>query len=211
MKQKIQKLIKSKIGKILISIIIALAIFGISFFYILTNHRVKTDTAQVQTPIVSIVPDVPGHLLETYVSEGDKVSKGDILALTDTGTIKSYTDGYVIKVNQQIGALFSSQSPIVQTIDPNQSRIVGEIDENKGLSQIKPGQIASFTIDALPGKKFFGFVDEVSPTAKQDQLTFSISSARPTRQFEVFIKFDSKKYPEIKNGMSAKLVIYTKD
>jgi multidrug resistance efflux pump len=211
MKQKIHKLIKSPIGKIIIFSLILLAIIGSSLFYLLTNHRVKTDTAQVQTPIVDVVPTTPGHLLETYVNEGDKISKGDILALTDTGTIKSYTDGYVVKVNQQIGALFSAQTPIVETIDPNQSRIVGEIDENKGLSQIKPGQVASFTVDALPGKKFFGFVDEVSPTATQDQLSFSISSARPVRQFEVFIKFDSQKYPEIKNGMSAKLVIYTKD
>jgi len=211
MKQKIHKLINSTVGKIIITLIIILILIGSSLFYLLTNHRVKTDTAQVQTPIINVVPDITGHLLETYVNEGDKVSKGDILALTDTGTIKSYTDGYVVKVNQQIGALFSSQTPIIETIDPNQSRIVGEIDENKGLSEIKPGQVASFTIDALPGQKFFGFVDEVSPTAKQDQLSFSISNTRPTRQFEVFIKFDTQKYPDIKNGMSAKLVIYTKD
>jgi len=211
MKQKIHKLINSKIGKAFIALIIILVLTGAGLFYLLTNHRVKTDTAQIQTPIIDIAPDTSGHLLETYVNEGDKINKGDILALTDAGTIKSYTDGYVIKVNQQIGALFSSQTPIVEIIDPNQSRVVGEVDENKGLSQIKPGQIASFTVDALPGKTFFGFVDEVSPTAKQDQLSFSISNTRPTRQFEVFVKFDPQKYPDIKNGMSAKLVIFTKD
>jgi multidrug resistance efflux pump len=211
MKQKMHKLINSVLGKIIIFCLIIFTIVGGSLFYLLTNHRVKTDSAQVQTPIVNVVPDTAGHLLETYVNEGDKVSKGDILALTDTGNIKSYTDGYVIKVNQQIGALFSSQTPIVETIDPSQSRIVGEVDENKGLSQIKAGQVASFTVDALPGKQFFGYVDEISPTAEEDSLSFSISNTRPTRKFKVYIKFDSQKYSEIKNGMSAKLVIFTKD
>jgi len=211
MKQKIKKIINSKTGKIVITFLAIFAVAGLTFLYLLTNNRIKTDTAQVQTPVVNVVPDTPGHLLETYVNEGDKISKGDILALTDTGTIKSYTEGIIIKVNQQIGALFSSQSPIVQTIDPNQSRIVGQVDENKGLTKIKTGQIASFTIDALPGKKFFGIVDEISPTAKEDSLSFSISNTRPTHKFEVFIKYNTQKYPEIKNGMSAKLVIYTKD
>jgi multidrug resistance efflux pump len=78
------------------------------------------------------------------------------------------------------------------------------------LDQIKVGQVVSFTIDAFPGKTYWGYVDEVAPTAKTSQLSFSISSERPTQQFIVYARFNSAKYPEIKNGMSAKMTVYTK-
>jgi multidrug efflux pump subunit AcrA (membrane-fusion protein) len=88
-------------------------------------------------------------------------------------------------------------------------RVAGTIDENKGLDKVKIGQTVSFTVDALPGTTFWGYVDEISPTAKQTQLQFSVSSERPTQQFLVYARFNSYAYPQIKNGMSAKMTVYT--
>jgi len=95
-------------------------------------------------------------------------------------------------------------------LNPQEMRIAGTIDEDKGLNMIKIGQAVSFTIDALPGKTFWGYVDEVSPSAKQTQISFSISSERPTQQFVIYARFNAGSYPEIKNGMSAKMVVYTR-
>lgn len=210
MKQKIKKAIKSKVGKLIIGLISVAVILGGLLFFVKTNNRVNTDMAQVTAPIISVAPDASGRLINTLVEEGDTVKKGDILGNTETGMLKAYSDGLIIKVNKQVGSFFNPQTPVVQMINTNEIRVSGEIDENKGLNKIKIGQVSSFTVDANPGKKYWGFVDEVSPTAKQDQLSFSISNSRPTRQFLVYVKFDTNKYPEIKNGMSAKMTIFTK-
>jgi multidrug resistance efflux pump len=95
-------------------------------------------------------------------------------------------------------------------IDPNELRVVGTIDENKGLSEIKVGNVASFTVDAFGNKKFTGVVEEVSPTSKESGVTFSISDKREIKQFTVKIKYDTLAFPDFKNGMSAKIKIYTK-
>jgi multidrug resistance efflux pump len=89
-------------------------------------------------------------------------------------------------------------------------RVVGTIDENKGLNNIQVGQAVSFTIDALPGSTYWGYVDEISPSAKAAAFSFASSTERATQQFIVYAKFDSANYPNIKNGMSAKMVVYTK-
>jgi hypothetical protein len=53
-------------------------------------------------------------------------------------------------------------------------------------------------------------VDEVSPTSEQGSVVFDISDQRPTNQFDVYVRFDPSKYPELKNGMSARIWVYTK-
>jgi multidrug resistance efflux pump len=180
------------------------------YYFLKTADRVFIENSIVQAPITSISNDIPGKLMKNLVFEGDVVKKGDSLAMVGTDTLKSYADGMVIKVNRQIGSIVNAQTPIVQTINLNDMKIVGTIDENKGLEKIKLGQAVSFTLDTYPTKEFWGYVDEVAPSAKQTSLAFSISSERPTQQFEVFVKFDAHKYPEIKNGMSAKMYVFTK-
>ncbi len=44
---------------------------------------VKTDNAQLQAHSVMLAPKVPGYISKVYVSEGDKVEKGEILAEID--------------------------------------------------------------------------------------------------------------------------------
>jgi multidrug resistance efflux pump len=210
MKKKIKKAINSKIGKLVITLLIVIIIVGGTIFYIKKNNRVYTDSAQAQVTVTSIAPDASGRLLDVSVNEGQMVKKGDVLATTDSSIVKAYTDGLIVKINKEIGTIFSTQTPVVEMVNTNEMRIVGEIDENKGLDQIKIGQPVSFSIDALAGKTFWGYVDEISPSANQNQLSFSISNSRVVKQFNVYVKFDTSKYPEIKNGMSAKMTIFTK-
>ncbi len=95
-------------------------------------------------------------------------------------------------------------------IDPNQLRVVGKIDENKGLSSIKIGDPATFTVDAFGGTEFTGIVDEISPTSDQSSVVFSISDKREIKQFDLKVRYDIALHPEFKNGMSAKLRIYAR-
>jgi len=210
MKKIIEKLKNSKVSAVLIIFAIVGLTFLGSFFYLKEiQNRVKIENSLVNAPVVPIAPTVPGKLQKILVSEGQKVKKGDILAIVGSETLRAYNDGIVLETNKLIGSLITSQTPVVKMINPNEMRIIGALDENKGLNKIKVGQVASFTIDALPGNTFWGYVDEVAQTAKQTSLSFSISSERPTQQFEISVRFDANKYPEIKNGMSAKMIVFT--
>lgn len=192
------------------TIVLCGVIVGGIFFYFKTTDRVPIESSLVDDQIIPIAPVVPGKLTDVYVIEGQKVHKGDALAVVGSEILRAYSDGIIVQTNNQLGSLISTQNPPIQMLNPDNMRISGTIDENKGLNKIKVGQVTSFTIDALPGKTFWGYVDEVSPMAKQTQISFSISSERPTQQFLVFARFNASAYPEIKNGMSAKMIIYTK-
>jgi len=70
--------------------------------------------------------------------------------------------------------------------------------------------LASFTVDAFGSKKFFGIVDEISPISDQSGIVFNISDKREVKQFDIKVRFDIKAYPQLKEGMSAKIIIYKK-
>ena len=206
MKNLISKLRKNL--KILLMVILTLLIVSGSYYWAIKEGRIFIDNALVNASIITITPTTSGRLMEVDAKEGKYIKKGDILAVVGSEAIRSTIDGLVIMVNSQTGGSFGPQTTVAQIIDPSQMRIAGTIDENKGLSQIKVGQVASFTVDAFPGLTFWGLVDEISPTAKQTQLSFSISSERPTQQFQIYVRFPATKYSQLKNGMSAKLTIF---
>jgi multidrug resistance efflux pump len=209
--RKLFQLIRDRKNWKYIGYIIALAtVVGGIYYYLKTEGRVVIDNSLVNTQIISLSPVTPGKLKSIYVAEGQKVSKGEALANVGSEIVRAYTDGLIVTTNKSIGAIVSAQTPVVQMIDITNLRIDGAIDENKGLNDIKVGQVASFTVDALPGRVFWGYVDEISSTARATSLAFSISSQRPTQQFDVYVRFNSLDYPEIKNGMSAKITVYTK-
>jgi multidrug resistance efflux pump len=200
---KIRTNLRAVLGTILVVFIVA----GFYYWQIKTG-RIFIDDSQVTAPLITVAPTTSGRLFEVNAQEGKFVKKGDVLAVVGSETIRSTADGLVVMVNNQIGGSLTPQNSIAQIIDPSQMRIAGTIDENKGLNKLDVGQVASFTVDAFPGQTFWGFVDEISPTAKQTQLSFSISSERPTQQFQVYVRFPASKYPHLKNGMSAKLTIF---
>ena len=210
MKNLIAKIREPKILRIIIMAIVAIALIAGFVFYEMISNRVSIEDSLIQTPIISISPDTPGKILSINVHDGEKVVKGEALAVVGTNTLTAYEDGLIVSTDNEIGSIATAQTPVVQMINLSSMRVAGTIDENKGLNQIKVGQAVSFTVDALPGKLFWGYIDEISPTAKQTALQFTVSSERPTQQFIVYANFDAYKYPQILNGMSAKMTVYTK-
>lgn len=210
MKQKIS-LIKNKTFLKRAGIVLAVILLvGLILFYEKTTGRVFIDDSLISAPVISISSTTTGKLKELDVTEGQLVSRGDKLAVVGSETIRTDTDGIIILSNTQVGSSISPQTQLLQMVRPIDLRVAGTLDENKGLNNVRVGQTASFTIDAFPGKTYWGYVDEISPSAKQTQLSFSISNERPTQQFIVYVRYDTTKYPEIKNGMSAKMTVYAK-
>ena len=175
-----------------------------------TTGRIYIDNSTIQSPVITVSPSTPGKVLEIYVKESQSVQTGDPLAVVGSETLHADTDGLIISASDLTGSTVTPQTPLIQMIRPVNLRVVGTIDENKGLNNIRVGQVVSFTVDALPGTKFWGYIDEVSPSAVAPAFSFSTSTERSTQQFTVYTKFDSSAYPAIKNGMSAKMVVYTK-
>ncbi len=120
----------------------------------------------------------------------------------------SQIDGIIVYVNNAPGHIASVQDPVVKMIDPTEMRIVGRIQEDKGLNEIKVGQRVVFTADAFPSNQYVAVVDSIGETARQIDIVFNISDKREENEFEVRALFDSSAYPELKTGMSAKMWVY---
>ncbi len=174
-----------------------------------TTGRVFIDNSLIQAPIITVSPSASGKVAEMDVKEGQTVQTGDTLAVVGSETLRADTDGLVISASDLTGSAVTPQTPLIQMIRPVNLRVSGTIDEDKGLNAIRVGQVASFTVDALPGTTYWGYVDEISPSSVAPAFSFSTSTERATQQFTVYTRFDSTRYPSIKNGMSAKMVVYT--
>jgi multidrug efflux pump subunit AcrA (membrane-fusion protein) len=151
---------------------------------------------------------MPGVIDKFYVQEGDEVSQGQKLAKVGDETITARTAGVVTWIQNTPGQMASPGQPIVKMIDPREFRVVGRIEEDKGLADIKPGQKVAFTVDAFPGRQYSGVVDSVGAAARDSDIVFSISDQRQEREFDVNAVFDVRAYSELKNGMSAKMWVY---
>lgn len=209
MKNFLAKIRDPKVIRIILVVVVAVLLIGGYIGYQLLRDRVSIEDSLVQAPIITISPDVPGAITQINVYEGETVKKGDTLAIVGTASLNAYQDGLIVSTDNELGSIASVATPVVQMINFADMRIAGTIDENKGLNKVKIGQIVSFTVDALPGQTFWGYVDEISPTAKQTGLQFSVSSERPTQQFVVYARFNAYAHPQILNGMSAKMTVYT--
>ncbi len=190
-------------------VVIVALLAGILYWKAVSTY-VSIEMSQISAPVIAIGPETAGILAEVYVKAGDVVHPDQDLARVGSETLKSKITGIVIQVQNTPGQVFGPGSAVVSMIDPNELRVVGRIDENKGFSRIKVGDPATFTVDAFGSQTFNGVVDEVSPTSNESGVVFNISDKRETKQFDVKVKYDVGTHPEFKNGMSAKLKVYAK-
>ncbi len=191
-------------------VVLFLVLAGLYVYFQTTTGRVFIDNSTIQSPVITVSPSASGKVQEIDVKEGQMVSTGDTLAVVGSETLRADTDGLVISASDLTGSTVNSTTALIQMIRPVNLRVEGSIDEDKGLHDVRVGQAVSFTVDALPGKTFWGYVDEISPSAVAPAFSFSTSTERATQQFTVYARYNAAAYPDIKNGMSAKLVVYTK-
>lgn len=185
---------------LLVAIITAYVISG--------NREVAITSSAISAPLIALSPTGAGRLDEVYVNPGDTVSANTAVALVGTEVVRTKLAGLVVSVNDTVGAQVTPGSAVVTMIDPSQLRVVGKIDENKGLAQIQVGDPVRFTVDAFGSRTFQGVVDEIAPTSNQSGIVFNISSQREVQQFDVKVRFDTTAYPLLKNGMSARMWVY---
>ncbi len=193
-----------------IAVLIIAALAGGFIYWHIESSRVYIDTSSIVAPEIDLSPSQGGILEGVYVNEGDAVTANQTVARVGDQLIQAKVAGIIISVPDTVGAQVDPGSPVVTMIDPTQLRVVGEIDENKGLDLIKVGDPVTFTVDAFGGQKFSAVVDEISPTSNQSGIVFNISNSRETQQFDIKARFDTTTYTQLKNGMSARMWIYLK-
>jgi len=186
--------------------VIAIVIAGFAYWKF-ASGRIVIDKAQISAPIVDLGASAPGVLQEMDVHPGDLVLPDTVVARVENNAIKSKVGGLIIAVQNDIGKRFNPGEAIVSMIDPGELRVIGQLAEDKGLKDVQVGQQAVFTVDAFGSRTFYGTVDSVSPTSRDSGIVFSISDKRETKNFDIKVRFDIGTYPELKNGMSAKITI----
>jgi multidrug resistance efflux pump len=173
------------------------------------KNLVYTDKAQVFAPKIALAPESSGILEQIFVHEGDEVVPNTVVARVGNELVKTKIPGLVVTTVEDGGKLVNAGESVVTIINPDELRVVAQIDENKGLKKIQVGQSVEFTVDAFGSKKYTGVVDEVSPASRAGDIVFNISDQRQVAQFDIKVRFNADNYPELKNGMSAKVWIHT--
>ena len=210
--EKIQKshILKRPWMHSLIAFVVIFGVLATFLFWQTASKTISIENSYLDAPIANISPSTPGILNAIYVKEGDRVEANSPIALVGSETMYAKEGGIVSSAPKVVGAYFSPSQKVISIIVDQKMRVVGSIEETKGLDKIASGQRVLFTVDTFPNNEYEGVVDEVSPASNETGIAFSISDKRPMKKFNVYVNFDVSKYPELKTGMSAKLEVYVK-
>jgi len=207
-KEKLKRIIYHEIFIIIVAVLIIDLIVGGFFYYQINSGKIYAEKASIIAPLISLKPSMPGILEKVFVKTGDYVLINSIVAQVGNKKITTKTAGIITYVNNVPGQYVTPQDTIVKMYNPEELRIIGQVQEDKGLKDIKVGQKIIFTADAFGSKKYQGMVEEISPASRTSDIVFSISNKREEKSFDVVAKFNVGNYPELKNGMSARMWIY---
>ena len=207
---KKEKFIKRPLVQSLIGIVVILLLLGGYVFWQLNRNTVFIENSDLEAPVVNLSGDTAGTLNALYVKEGQTIEANTPVALIGTNTVTSKQSGIIVSVKNNVGEFFAPGETVISMVHPEDMRVVGAVDENKGLENIAVGQKATFTVDTFGSKTYVGIVDSVSETSDDTGVLFSISDKRPTKKFDIKVRFNIADYPELKNGMYAKITVYTK-
>ena len=202
------RLAKNKTARVISVIILVIIAVTSAITYKTLSSRVYTDQADIEAPTVRLSPTVAGVLQKVFVNAGDHIAAHAVVAQVGNQLIQTQVAGIVTSTENSIGQTANPGDAVVTMIDQTTLRAVAHLDETNGLSDVHIGQHAVFTVDAFDGKQYQGVVDEISPSARTGDVVFNISDKRQTQEFDVKIRFDVNAYPELSNGMSAKIWIY---
>lgn len=202
---KLKQLFAKKPVRIVFAIAIIAAVYWGFTYWKDSQEYVFIEKAQIAAPSIELGPGNTGILKKVLVGDGDLVRANQLVAIIGDEYIKTEIPGIITGVNNNPGQIFSRGQWIVKMIDPKEIRIIGRVEEDKGLRDVREGMYATFTVDAFGNQKFDGEVESVSQTSREGDVVFSISDKREEKEFNVKVQFDYGAYPQLRNGMSARL------
>lgn len=204
----IEWFMKSHTFKLILLVAVFVVLISAVVYLTVAHGRVYVEKSELSAAVIPLSSPSGGIIEKVFVKEGDFVAPNTVVAQVSGTQIKTKIGGLVVGVDNSPGKLVTAMSPVVEMIDPQELRVVGHVEEDKGLSDIRAGQEVEFTVDAFGSKKYEGIVESVSPRSRESAVVFSISDKRGEKEFDVKVKFNVYAYPELKDGMSAKMWIY---
>jgi multidrug efflux pump subunit AcrA (membrane-fusion protein) len=154
---------------------------------------------------VTIYPTVGGRLVETRLGIGDRVNRGDVVAMVDPSRpgevysrspVVSTVSGTVLQAPFSIGDTLTTQSAVYVVGDLSSLLVETYIPE-RFVSVVTQGLRASLTLEAMPNETFTAEVFEINPVLDPASRTLRIRLR--------FVKPD----PRIKAGMFATISLIT--
>jgi len=131
---------------------------------------------------VTIYPAVGGRLVETRLGVGDRVDRGDIVAMVDPSRpgevysrspVISTVPGTVLQAPFSIGDTVTTQSGVYVVGDLSSLLIETHIAE-RFVSSIRQGLRATLWLEAIPGETFIAEVFEINPVIDPVSRTLRI-------------------------------------
>jgi multidrug efflux pump subunit AcrA (membrane-fusion protein) len=160
---------------------------------------------------VPIFPTMSGKLVEARISIGDRVGRGDIVAMVDPsrpGEVYSFSPvvstiaGTVLQAPYSIGDTISTQSALFVVGDLSGLWLETFVPE-RFVSAVRLGLRAQVSLESIPGETFFAEVSEVSPVLEPASRTLRIRLRFIDPQGRAVTD------PRIKAGMFATLSLVT--
>ncbi|QER40380.1 HlyD family secretion protein [Acinetobacter suaedae] len=125
----------------------------------------------------------------------------------DYSTIVAPLDGQLGEVNPRVGQYVAAGSQLLYLI-PQQTWVIANFKETR-IANMKIGQKASFTVDAMKHQKFTGRVEQISPAAgsefsvlKPDNATGNFTKVVQRIAVRIAIDPDQEGIENLRPGMS---------
>jgi len=154
---------------------------------------------------VIIYPTIGGKLVETRLEIGDRVARGQVVAMVDPSRpgevysrspVVSTVSGTILQAPFSIGDTLTTQSP-VYTVGDLSSLLVETFVPERFVSSVKQGMRAQLRLEAIIGETFNAEVIEINPVIDPASRTLRIRLR--------FLTPDSR----IKAGMFATISLVT--
>ncbi|MDI3535325.1 MAG: hypothetical protein PWQ82_1690 [Thermosediminibacterales bacterium] len=228
--------------KFLIMFLVAAVLIGVGityYYHYQSVNYVTTEDARIEADTVVVTPQIPGKILSWDVKEGDYVKKGEKLGLLDLSSIMNTANVNVQALNE-LGSPAASKAEITapisgrviksnvragQTITPGQTMaiiadtddmyVTANIEETK-ISKVKMGQKVEIKIDAIPEKKFIGYVSEIGEATTSYFSLIPIQNSngnftKVTQLIPIKIRFPEINKLNIVPGMNVVVKIHISD
>jgi len=128
--------------------------------------------------------------------------------------VRAEIGGVISRRTVEVGQLASPERPLLAIVPLDDSWVVANFKEDQ-IAEMRPGELATVTIDALPGGKLTGRVDSLAGgTGSRFSLlppdNASGNFTKVVQRVPVLVRLDAHPGLELRPGLSAAVTVQTK-